>query len=62
MGSSVVLESTYMDGTMDLVTHDKTGIKLYHELSKLCQSAGMYARKWFSNSTKVLKTIQKLIM
>ena len=41
----VKLESMYMDGTMDSVTDDKTGIKLYHELSKLWLSAGMYARK-----------------
>ena len=52
-----MLESSYMDDTMDSVTNDKTGIKLYHELSKLRQSAGMYARKWLSNSTYVLKTI-----
>ena len=45
MGSSVVLESTYMYDTMDYVTDDKTAIKLYHELSKFWQSAGMYARK-----------------
>ena len=56
MGSSAVLESTHMDGTMDSVTDDKTGIK-YHELSKLWQSAGMYVRKSLSNSTKVFKII-----
>ena len=44
MESSAVLEPTYMDDTMDSVTDDKTGIKLYHELSKIWQSAGMYAR------------------
>ena len=57
MGSSVVLESTYMYDTMDYVTDDKTAIKLYHELSKFWQSAGMYARKWLYNSAEVLKTI-----
>eukprot|EP00795_Rhopilema_esculentum_P012680 gene12680-3393_t len=57
MAASSVLDSTYMDDTMDSVTDDEAGIKLYTELSELWHSAGMYARKWLSNSTAVLKVI-----
>ena len=57
MASKSVLESTYMDDTMDSVINVSAGIQLYNELSALWQSAGMYARKWLSNSTKVLEVV-----
>ena len=52
-----VLESTYMDDSMDSTETDKEGIQLYVDLSRLWKTAGIHARKWISNSTKVLEQI-----
>ena len=57
MAAESVLKSTYMDDTMDSTKDDKKGVQLYKELSSLWGSAGMYARKWLSNSTAVLQSI-----
>ena len=56
--AETVLKSTYMDGSMDSVKSDQEGIKLYHELMALWGKAGMHARKWLSNSEKVLQKIK----
>ena len=42
---------------MDSVPDEKTGKELYQKLSKLWEKAGMHARKWVSNSEKVLEEI-----
>ena len=55
--AEAVLESTYMDDTMDSVESDSEGIELYHQLSELWQTAGMSAKKWISNSKKVLEEV-----
>ena len=55
--AETVLESTYMDDSMDSTPHENTAIELYHQLSELWAKAGMHARKWLSNSTKVLREI-----
>ena len=55
--AKTILRSTYMDDSMDSVPDDAAGIKLYEELSKLWKKAGMRARKWLSNSQKVLENI-----
>ena len=52
-----VLESTYMDDSMDSTETDKEGIQLYVDLSRLWKTAGIHARKWISNSRKVLEQI-----
>ena len=52
-----ILKSTYMDDSMDSVTDEVEGIKLYKELSDLCKQAGMLTHKWLSNSSVVLKEI-----
>ena len=49
------LESTYMDDIMDLVPDENQGIELYSQLSELWRKDGMYARKWLSNSSTVVK-------
>ncbi|VDI81624.1 Hypothetical predicted protein [Mytilus galloprovincialis] len=51
--AETVLKSTYMDDSMDSVINDEQGIELYNQLSQLWAKAGMYARKWLSNSKAV---------
>ena len=55
--AETVLQSTYMDDSLDSVEEDEKGIELYHELSALWAKAGMHARKWVSNSDKVMAVI-----
>ena len=57
MAAETVLESTYMDDSMDSTPDDQKGIELYRQLSTLWGKAGMHARKWISNSEKVLEEI-----
>ena len=56
-GAESVLLSTYMDDTMDSVSDENEGEKLYHQLKELWSSAGMHARKWLSNSPALLGKI-----
>ena len=55
--ADTVLQSTYMDDSLDSVEDDEKGIELYHQLSALGAKAGMHARKWVSNSEKVMAVI-----
>ena len=55
--AETILKSTYMDDSMDSVTDEVEGIKLYKELSDLWKRAGMFTHKWLSNSSTVLKEI-----
>ncbi|XP_065941558.1 uncharacterized protein [Magallana gigas] len=57
MAAETVLKSTYMDDSMDSVSTEEDGVKLYRQLSALWEKAGMYARKWLSNSVGVLQHI-----
>ena len=57
MAAETVLRSTYMDDSMDSVMNEDEGIELHRQLSQLLTQAGMHARKWLSNSSKVLKDI-----
>ncbi|XP_033105477.1 uncharacterized protein LOC117107807 [Anneissia japonica] len=57
LASETVLKSTYMDDSMDSVKNYVEELELYRQLSGLWSRAGMYARKWLSNSTKVLHSI-----
>lgn len=50
LAAESVLESTYIDDTMDSVPDDHTAITLYHQLTELWKGCGMHARKWISNS------------
>ena len=52
-----VLQSTYMDDSIDSTETEKEGTQFYVDFSKLWKTAGMHARKWISNSTKVLEQI-----
>ena len=55
--AETILESTYMDDSMDSTVDEQNAIDLYHQLSQLWEKAGMHARKWLSNSTHVLKEV-----
>ena len=57
LAAETVLQSTYMDDSLDSVEGDEKGIELYHQLSALWAKAGMHARKWVSNSDKVMAVI-----
>ena len=45
LASEAVLDTTYMDDTMDSVETDDKGVELYQQLTSLWSSAGMHARK-----------------
>ena len=56
-GAEAILQSTYMDDTMDSVPDVDSAVALYEQLCSLWSSAGMKARKWLSNSSEVLANI-----
>ena len=55
--SETVLQSTYMEDSMDSVVNENEGISLYKQLSELWTKAGMRAHKWLSNSQAILEVI-----
>ena len=55
--AEAILQSTYMDDTMDSVENDSEGIALYKSLSELWKKGGMHTYKCLSNSPAVLKEI-----
>ena len=57
LAAETVLRSTYMDDSMDSVANEDQGIELHRQLSQLLKQAGMHARKWLSNSPRVLRDI-----
>lgn len=57
LAAETVLQSTYMDDSMDSVENEQQGIELYKQLHKLWSLAGMNAKKWLSNSKVVLDKI-----
>ena len=52
-----ILHSTYMDDSMDSIQNEESAIDLYQQLSQLLSTAGMYAREWLSNSSRVLEHV-----
>jgi len=46
-----------MDESVDSVENNKEGVELYCQLKVLWGIANMHARKWISNSLKVIKAI-----
>ena len=42
---------------MDSTEDDDQAVKLYEELTEQWHRAGMHARKWISNSTKLLQLV-----
>ena len=51
LAADTVLKSTYRDDSLDSVEDDDMGDKVYH---KLQEKGGMHARKWVSNSKRVI--------
>ena len=46
-----------MDDSKDSVANEDQGIELHRQLSQLLAQAGVHARKWLSNSPRVLRGI-----
>ena len=46
-----------MDDSVDSVENDEEGVELYRQLKALWGIASMYARKWISDSPKVIEAI-----
>ena len=57
LAAETILNSTYMDDSMDSVMNNEQAIDLYHQLSDVWGKAAMYARKRLSNSIEVLEEI-----
>ena len=57
MAAETVLKSTYMDDSMDSVVDDNQALELYSQLDKLWSRVRVRARKWLSNSSKLLEKI-----
>ena len=57
LAAETILESKYMDDSMDSVPDVRIAVELYNQLSELWASAGMHARKWLSNEPEVLRSI-----
>ena len=55
--AEAILDSTYMDDTMDSTATVADGTKLHDDLMELWGKASMRPRKWLSNSTALLSTI-----
>ena len=55
--AETVLQSTYMDDSMDSVLTHELGVDLYEQLSELWSKAGMHTHKWLLNSPAVLSKI-----
>ena len=58
MAAETILKATYIDDSMDSISSEEQGIELHRQLSLLLTKAGMHARKWLSNSSKVLSEIR----
>ena len=54
LAADTVLKSTYIDDSLDSVENDDAGVELYHQLKVLWEKAGMHARRWVSNSERVI--------
>ena len=46
-----------MDNSIDSVKNDEEGVELYRQLKALWEITSMHARKWISNSLKVIEAI-----
>ena len=57
LAAETVLKSTYMDDSIDSAENEDDGVELYHQLKELWGKANMEARKWVSNSPKVIAAI-----
>ena len=55
--AETVLKSTYMHDSIDSVENGEEGVELYRQLKALWGVANMQARKWISNSLKVVEAI-----
>ena len=49
LSAETILQSTYMDGSMDSMANEDKSLKLIQQLKELWRKAGMHPRKWLSN-------------
>lgn len=59
MAADTILNSTYMDDSMDSSENTNEAIELSRQLNETWHKAGMHPRKWLSNSCEVLETISE---
>ena len=59
LAAETVLKSTYMDDSIDSVENDEEGVELYGQMKALWGIANMHARKWISNSPRVVEAIPR---
>lgn len=59
LAADTVLNSTYMDDSIDSVADTQKAIELVKELRTMWQRAGMYPRKWLSNDPEVMRHVPK---
>ena len=57
IAAETVLKGTYMDASLDSFETESEAKEAHNQLVQLWSSCGMKARKWISNSTKVLSAI-----
>lgn len=57
LAGDTVINSTYMDDSIDSVIDTKTGVELVDQLRTLWQRAGMFPRKWLSNDPEVMRHV-----
>ena len=57
IAAETVLKGTYMDDSLDSFETESEAKEAHNQLVQLWSSCGMKARKWISNSTKVLSAI-----
>lgn len=52
-----LVESTYVDDTLDSVKTVPEATKLYQQITRICQEAGWRVHKWCSNSDELLQHV-----
>ena len=57
LAAEKILESTYIDDTMEYTETEDNAMYLYEELKKIWKLCGTKPHKWLSNSRKVLDRI-----
>jgi hypothetical protein len=52
-----IVQSTYVDDTLDSAKTESEAVKIYHEVTEICKEAGWEVHKWASNSVRFLDHI-----
>ena len=57
LGAETIINSTYMDDSLDSAPDLDTGLELCRQLDRLWKKAGMKPHKWLSNKPEILEGI-----